>query len=112
MAYDDKPLYAIRRDFSGGINSRMHGTNILDNQVTNLINVDIGVPGQRSKRPGSVQVGAALGSDSIIGLHNYVIQGDVDQLLAYSGTTLSKWTGGSWSSIKGDFATATEVGFC
>lgn len=111
---DDERLFVSRQDMSGGINSKMHGAKIADNQATNLINVDIGVPGQRSKRPGSVLVTSYLSNGTIIGIHNYVIQGATDQLLAYAGTTLQAWAGsGAWSNYKTDFdASVTTVGFC
>jgi hypothetical protein len=76
-----------------------------------LYNIDIGVPGQTVKRPGSVLIGNDIGDISPVLLHNFEIQGDTDQLLMYENTTLWKWVGtGNWSSIKADFTAATSCG--
>lgn len=108
---DDAPLPIIRRDLSGGVNSRQHGSLIEENQATVLYNADIGTGGESSKRPGSVLIGNDVSNDSIIGLHNFIIQGATDQLLAYEDTTLWNWLGsGNLTSLKSDFTTSTEVG--
>lgn len=108
---DDAPLFVVRRDLSGGVNSRQNGSLIGETQATALYNADIGTGGESSKRPGSVLIGNDVGNDSIIGLHNFIIQGATDQLLAYEDTTLWNWLGsGNWASLKADFTTSTEVG--
>ncbi|HNX03697.1 MAG TPA: hypothetical protein PKM71_08535, partial [Candidatus Cloacimonas sp.] len=108
---DDAPLFVVRRDLSGGVNSRQNGSLIGETQATALYNADIGTGGESSKRPGSVLIGNDVGNDSIIGLHNFIIQGATDQLLAYEDTTLWNWLGsGNWTSLKADFTTSTEVG--
>jgi hypothetical protein len=108
---DDQQLPIIRRDLSGGINSRQSGSLIGENQMTVLYNIDIGVVGQSSKRAGSVLIGNDVGNNTILGLMNFQIQGETDQLLAYEGTKLWKWTGsGNWADLGETFSTATEVG--
>jgi hypothetical protein len=110
---DDNQIYVVRRDLSGGINSRQHGSVIGDNQSTVLYNVDLGTAGQSSKRPGSVLIGNDVGNSTVLGLHNFEIQGETDQLLMYEGTSVYKWTGaGNWTALKADFTASTEVGMC
>jgi hypothetical protein len=110
---DDSTIPVIRRDLSGGVNNRQSGSLIGENQMTVLYNVDIGVVGQSSKRLGSVLIGNDVGNNTILGLMNFQIQGEDDQLIAYEGTTAWKWTGsGNWASLKADFTASTEVGMC
>jgi hypothetical protein len=105
MASDDKELYFIRKDASGGQNNRVHGSNIGDNQVTVLYNADIGTPYQTSKRPGETLVqdlGASVGT----GLFGFEPDGGTNQLLATEGTNLSSWPGsGTFTNRKADFTT-------
>ena len=111
MAQDDQRLYAIRRDFSGGVNTRQHASKIGENQAEQLDNWDIGIPGQTQKRPGFSLIGNDVGDNSVLCLHNYEIQGATDQLLMFEGTMLRKWTGsGNWVTVKGDFSASTDVG--
>lgn len=105
-AMDDKEVFVIRRDYSGGQNNRIHGTNINDNQATVLKNVDIGVPGQRSKRPGltllqTIDVNAGLA------LFGYEPDGGTNLLVAVEGTTLHTHpvSSGSFTARKTDFTT-------
>jgi hypothetical protein len=108
---DDTPLFVIRKDFSGGVNTRQHSSVIAENQGEVLKNVDLGVLGESTKRPGSVLIGNDVGDVSPACLHNYEIQGATDQLLMYENTTLWKWTGsGNWTSLKANFTAATDVG--
>lgn len=110
-APDDQLVPLVRNDMTGGMNSRVHPTKLRDNQSAMLINVSLDVPGQRNKRPGSVFIGDDIGDDSPALLHNYEIQGASDQFLMYEDTHLWKWTGGaSWSALKTDFTSATDVG--
>jgi hypothetical protein len=108
---DDAQVFAIRRDLTGGMNTRQYGSAIGENQACVLYNIDIGVVGETSKRPGSVLIGNDVGDVSPVTLHNFEIQGATDQLLMFENTTLWKWTGsGNWSSLKADFSAATDVG--
>jgi hypothetical protein len=110
---DDTQLYVVRRDLSGGINSRQHGSLIGENQVTVLYNADIGTAGQSSKRPGSVLIGNDVSNNTFMDLHNYERQGYSDSLIAYDDTVLWEWLGsGNWSAVGvGTFTTGqTDVG--
>lgn len=109
MASDDKELYFIRKDASGGQNNRVHGSNIGDNQVTVLYNADIGTPFQTSKRPGATLL-QDLGSDVGTGLFGFEPDGGTNQLLATEGTNLSSWPGsGTFTNRKSDFTTGLKT---
>jgi len=96
---DDKPLYVVRRDFSGGVNSRMHASSIADNQVSVLKNADISTIGEVNKRLGSVQIADDVSNNSVNHLHNYIRQGYTDDLLMIESNDIyaneneaSSWT--------------------
>lgn len=102
---DDKELFVIRRDFSGGQNNRIHGANIGETQATALLNVDLSIPGQRSKRPGLTLI-QDLSNNVGLGLFGYEPDGGTNQLVAVEGTTLWTWNGsGSFTSRKTNFTT-------
>jgi len=108
---DDSPLYVIRKDFSGGVNSRQHSSIIGETQTEVLKNIDLSVLGEMTKRSGSTLIGNDVGDVSPAYLHNFEIQNSDDQLLMYENTTLWKWTGsGNWASLKADFTASTDVG--
>jgi len=109
---DDQPIVIVRQNLSGGINSRQSANTIKDIEATVLYNVDIGIPGKAKKMPGSVLIGDDVGSNSILALHNYEIQGETDQLLMYEGVDLYYWLGaGNWVSLSSAFdVSVTEVG--
>ena len=86
---DDKELFMIRRDYSGGQNNRVHGSNVGDNQATVLTNVDLGAPAQRSKRPGLTMF-EDLSNNAGLGLFGFEPDGGTNILVAVEGTTL--WT--------------------
>ena len=103
----------VRRDMSGGQNTRVQANNIQEKQAVGLLNVDVTTPGQRQKRPGSVLIGNDLGSTQFEALHNFVIQGEVDQLVGYTGNEVRAWIGtGNWSAAyKDDFTSGlTDIG--
>lgn len=109
-APDDNQLFIIRKDVSGGINTRMHASELSENQITVLENTDIGTPGKRGKRPGSV-ITASLATMSPICLHNFEVQGGTDQLLMYETNNLRSWVGGStWSTLLSSLASVTTCG--
>ena len=109
---DDQRLVVIKRDLSSGINTRVHPSQIPEKMAETLENVDIGTPGQRKKRPGSVLIGNDVGSDTPQALHNFEVQGETPQLVMYEDTHAWKWTGtGNWAALKTDFTTgSTDVG--
>ena len=110
---DDKQVFVIRRDLSGGVNSRQQGSLIAENQATVLYNVDLGTAGQTSKRLGSVIIGDDKGSATFADLHNYERQGYTDSLIAYNDIDLLEWTGsGNWATVSASAFTTnmTDVG--
>ena len=111
QSMDDKPLALVHNDFSGGTNTREHPSRIEENQCEKLENWDTTIVGELVKRYGSSKIGSDLGAVAIEALHNYEIQGETDQLLAYEDTNLSMWNGtGNFSSLKADFTASTDVG--
>jgi hypothetical protein len=112
---DDQSMAIIRQDVSGGINNRVAGNAIKENQMLVMYNVDIGTPGETSRRPGSVITGNDTGEDdTIMALLAFVIQGGTDNLIRMHGQKLERWAqAGNWINIKNDFtAGATEIGLC
>lgn len=106
---DDKHLYVVRRDLSGGVNNVEHASHIKDTEAEVLDNVDIYIAGERRKRKGSVLIGNDVGNNSVLHLSSFKIQGATDQLLMLEGTSLHKWTGsGNWSALKADFTPPTD----
>lgn len=109
MARDDKELFYIRKDISGGQNNRIHGSNISDNQSTVLYNVDIGVPGQSSKRPGLTLI-EDLSNNVGTGLFGFEPDGGTFLLVATEGTNLKTWpASGTFTSRKTDFTTGLQT---
>ena len=103
---DDKEVFVVRRDLSAGQNDRVHGSNIADNQATNLKNADLSVPSQRSKRPGQTLV-QNISSNAGLGLLGFNPDGGTTLLVAVEGTTL--WTypfSGTFTSRKTNFTTS------
>ena len=88
---DDQPLVYMRRDLSGGVNTRMHGANIGENQATVLYNVDIGTPGQCTKRPGLTLIDTLAATCQ--GLFGFQPNGGTNALVAIRGTNVDTWPG-------------------
>ncbi len=84
---DDKPLYLIIKDLSGGMNNRVYGVNIGDNQATELKNVDIGVPSETRKRPGETLT-EDLGNDAGTGCFGFEPDGGTNVLVVTHGQKL------------------------
>lgn len=110
---DSPRLTIVRRDMSGGMNTRQHPSHIGENQAINLEDITIKTPGKRIKRKGSVQIADDMGSSTVVGLHNYQRQGYTDQLLIAEDDNLNASEDeGNHSEIKGDFTAAqTDIGF-
>jgi hypothetical protein len=99
---DDQPLYVMRKDYSGGMNTRDDAQSIGETQSTNLDNVDVSIRGQRVKRLGSDYIASiiSLASVSSLGLHNFQVQGGTDQMLLYVNDKFYKWLGtGNWADM-------------
>ena len=84
---DDTQLYAIRRDFSGGTNTRQHASKILETQVENLENWDIGVVGEMRKNTGITLV-EDLSDNAGTGAFGYEPRGGTNELLVTHGQKL------------------------
>lgn len=107
---DDQPMMSNIRDISGGINSRVHATQIGQTQIAACYGADISIPGRSKKAPGSTLVGSDVSNSSVVALCNYVRQGYTDTLALYEGTNLREWTGSGNTSaaIKSDFTASQE----
>ena len=110
---DDPQLTAVFRDFSGGVNTRMHPNKISSNQLETCTNWDLGTPAQLNKMYGSVMISDDMGAKSVIGVFDYIRQGYTDQLMMYEDNNLNaSESEGAHTEVKGDFtASQTEVGF-
>ena len=88
---DDQPLFIVKRDLSGGSNTRQHEQVISDNQATALSNVILDTAGQRSNRAG-VNLSKSLGASTGTGLYGFDPEGGTPELLATETTKLSGCT--------------------
>lgn len=106
---DDPRLFVIRKDFSGGVNTRQHGSVIKENQATVLYNTDIGVPGETSKRKGLTLI-EDLGDNAGTGAFGFEPDGGTNELLVTEGTNLQGWTGsGTFTAHKTDFTSGLQT---
>ena len=104
-AGDDKEIYFIRKDLSGGQDNRIHGSNIPDNHATVLLNADIGTPAQTSKRPGITLI-EDVSNNPGTGLFGFEPDGGTNVLLMTEGTNLRSWPGSAtFTTRKSDFTT-------
>ena len=94
-AQDDTPAFVIRRDLSGGCNSRQHEQTIAENQAVLLQNILLETAGSRSNRPGSTRIDtsypASVGKG--VGLFGFDPGGSSFELLAVQLTNLRGWAG-------------------
>lgn len=105
---DDQPLVKVTRNLSGGMNSRDHGSNIGETQATVLYNIDIGTPGQTTKRPGLTLV-EDLGSNAGTALYGFEPQGGTNQLVGMYTTNLLTWPGsGTFTNRKSNFTSTAR----
>lgn len=109
MPSDDPQLTLYRRSLSAGMNNRSEGSNIGDEQAILLENVDIGVRGQTSKRPGLTEVddrGATPGS----AIYGFEPSNATNELIAVHAGVLSGWQGtGTFTDHKNDFVGGSNV---
>lgn len=106
-AIDDPRLFVIRRDFSGGMNNRQHGSVIGDTQATLLLNADITVPGEVRKRPGYNLI-EDLSDDVGYGLYGFEPAGGTNVVCAIHGSKLETWPGTStFTERKTDFSSGS-----
>jgi hypothetical protein len=85
---DDPQLPIIRRDISGGMNNRQHGTIIKENQVESLVNGSIDIPGQSEKRLGADLVKDLGDNEAGVALFGYEPSGGTNLLVAVHGNEL------------------------
>jgi hypothetical protein len=102
---DDSRASIIRRDLTGGMNTRQHANVIAQNEAKNIRNIDLVIPGERRRRPGRTLI-EEFSTSFITGMFGYEPQGAQANLLTTDGTYLRRWTGsGSFSNVKTDFTT-------
>ena len=85
---DDTPQFVIRRDLSGGVNTRQHEQVIGDTESTVLSNIILDTVGQRSLRAGSSLL-ENLGTSAGTGLFGFEPEGGTNSLLASYGVNVS-----------------------
>ena len=106
MAQDDKQLFLIRRDFSGGVNTKQHASVIGENQAEVIENWDIGIAGQTTKIKGLTLI-EDLSTAAGTGLFGFEPMGGVNALIATHGQKLEQWLGtGTFTEEKTDFTTS------
>lgn len=107
-AVNENEIFVIRRDISGGINSRLHGSEIEDNQVTNLINVDLRTPGLSDKRAGSSLI-EDLGNDAGTAAIGFNPAGGTNEVIVTHGLSVEGYTGaGSFTTHYTSLASSAE----
>lgn len=111
MATDDAMLHVIRRDLSGGSNTRQHATQIAENQATVLYNVDIGIPGETTKRKGLSLI-QSLASYAGTGLFGFEPIGGTNTLIGTWGNQIRGYTGtGTFTSLGSVAAPTADYNF-
>jgi hypothetical protein len=107
-ASDDQPLYIVKRDLSGGQNTRQFEQLIGDTQAVLLQNILLETAGSRQLRAGQTRIDNSYPavSGTGLGLFGFDPDGGQFELLALQKTNLSGWIlSGSFSNYKTDFTT-------
>ena len=109
MPAQDDPLATVtRRDISGGVNNRLFGTDVKENQTTDCLNVDLETPGKWKKRKG-ISLVENLGNDPGFVAFGYNPDGGADALVVGHGTKIESYIGtGVFAERKTDFTSATD----
>lgn len=105
-APDDQPLYVVKRDLSGGQNTRQFEQVISDNQAVLLKNIMLETAGSRSLRSGQSRIDNTYPASPASGyaLLGFDPDGGQFELLAIQSTNLSGWIlSGSFTNYKTDF---------
>ncbi len=84
---DDIPLVISQADISQGSNSRMDSSRLPDNQAKVVYNIDLGIPGQTTKRPGMFLIKAVSGTAGG-GIFGFEPDGGTNELLICDGPNL------------------------
>jgi hypothetical protein len=104
-APDDPISFVMKRDLSGGMDTRKHEQIISDTQATMLKNILLETAGSRTLRSGSTRIDTSYPSSSGegVGLFGFDPDGGSFELLAVQKTNLSGWNGsGSFTNYKTD----------
>jgi hypothetical protein len=91
MSTDDPKLFRLISDVSGGVNTRVEASKITDTQATQLNNVELNTPGQRSKRLGFDAVANDVSNVAIRDIGNYVRQSLQDYLVLSNASNIYAW---------------------
>ena len=103
---DDSLLTVVKRDLSGGINTRQHEQIIVDNQATVLQNIILDTAGQRSGRAGATLI-ETFSTSASTGLFGFEPENGTDELLVLNGKNL--WY--SSTIVSAGFTSATAATF-
>ena len=107
-APDDTPLYVVKRDLSGGVNTRQFEQIIQDNQAIKLQNILLETAGERALRSGRTDIDATYPASAGTGvcLFGFDPDGGQFELLAVQKTNLSGWQlAGTFSNYDTGFTT-------
>ena len=109
---DDPIIPIVRRDMSGGMNTRQHEQIIGENQAVKLQNILLETAGSRSLRSGQTRIDANFPGSSApgYGLFGFDPDGGTFELLAIQGVNLSGNGGGAtFSNYKTDLTTGLQT---
>lgn len=112
IAGDDELLFIVKRDLSGGQNTRQHEQVIEKNQAVKLQNILLETAGSRQLRSGQTRIDASYPSSSSsgYGLFGFDPDGGQFELLAIQSTNLSGWIlSGSFTNYKTDFTASLQT---
>lgn len=103
---DDARASIVRRDMTGGMNTRQSANVIAETELKNARNLDLTIPGERKRRPGKTVIDE-FSTDPITGALGFDPQGYTANLLITEGTNLWRWAGSStFDIVKNDFTTS------
>ena len=106
LGQDDQPIVISVKDIAGE-NTYLDSASIPDNISTKLLNVDINIAGERTKRKGYALIGDDLGSKTInsLGAFAAAVGGAQKLYMSTNGSWYELDTeGGTWSSIQGSLS--------
>lgn len=112
---DELGSVILRKDLSGGQNSRVDPQNLPETQVKQLTNCDIGTPGQVRAMPGTTEIDSITGVDGCFTLLGFEPDGGTNSLMGVfiSGTDskIMSWSGtGDFSLISSSENLVTTSG--
>ena len=103
---DEPGKFVLRKDVSGGQNTRVDPQNLPENQVEQLTNANIEVPGRTKAIPGTNEIDEVVGKDNCLDLFGVEPDGGTYELrgvfLSGTDTSIFKWQGaGDFTAISG-----------